>query len=269
MKKNDSKNTKLRTKQAAVSIAVIGKGRLGSTFAQAIASHKHSYQLFAHLSARSKSFKSLRKNGGPEVVMIVCKDKFIPIVARNVITECGENLKLIVHSAGALSSEILPKQQRVARLMLHPIQTFATTDTTLLNDITFGAETSDEFALKFAKQFINVIGASSIIRLRPEQLPLYHTMMTVASNFTTLIGGAVELIGKSLKIEKKILKKTVAPLMRRSLKNVLKDDAKDVLTGALARKDYSTILKHRIALKSQPLALRKIYEGFVMLSEEL
>ncbi len=269
MKKNDSKNTKLRRKQAAVSIAVIGKGKLGTTFAQAIASHKHSYQLFAHLPARSKSFRSLGKNGGPEVVMIVCNDKYIPIVAKQVIAECGENLKLIVHSAGALSSDILPKQQGVSRLMLHPIQTFATADTSLLSDISFGAETSDESALKFAKQFITVIGASAIIRLRSEQLPLYHTMMTFASNFTTLLGGAVELMGNSLKIEKNVLKKAVAPLMRRSLKNVLKHDAKNVLTGPIARKDYSTILKQRIALKSQPLALRKIYEGFVMLSEEL
>ncbi len=269
VKKNDTKNTKLRTKHSAVSIAVIGKGRLGSTFAQAIASHKHSYQLFAHLSARSTSFKILNKKEGPEVVMIVCSDKFIPMVAQKVIAECGKNLKLIIHSAGALPSDTLPKQKGISRLMLHPIQTFATIDTSLLRDITFGAETSDDFALKFAKQFIKVIGASSMIRLRAEQLPLYHTMMTVASNFSTLLGGAVEMMGKSLKIDKKILKKAVAPLMRRSLKNVLNNDAKQVLTGPIARKDYTTILKHRLALKSQPLALRKIYEGFVMLAEEL
>ena len=131
------------------------------------------------------------------------------------------------------------------------------------------ASTEDLFAKKWARKFVADIGGAGLIEIRGKDLPLYHTLVVFASNFTTLIGGSIELLAKSLRIPGRKMKKAVAPLMQKSLENILNDEAKKVLTGPLSRKDYSTILRHRIALRSQPKALRKIYEGFVMLSENI
>jgi predicted short-subunit dehydrogenase-like oxidoreductase (DUF2520 family) len=257
-----------------VTIAVIGKGRVGSSLAQKIAKTK-GYILFSHLSARKKSFSELAKNGGAEVIFICSKDDEIVTVAKKAAKAAGKNLKLMVHSAGAKESTILPllstqhSALTTSRLTLHPIQTFSKAHPKLLKNIYYMASTDDAYAKKWAKRFVKDIGGEGVIEVKGKDLPLYHTLVVFASNFTILIGGAIEILSKYLKIPSAEMKKAVAPLMKKSLMNVLDSEAKKVLTGPIARKDYSTILKHRIALRSQPPALRKIYEGFVMLAEEI
>lgn len=250
-----------------VSIAVIGKGRVGSSLSAKIAKMGSGYQLFAHLPARTKSFAALENKGGPEVIIIASKDDSITTVAEKSLQAAGNNLKLMLHCAGSRESIILPKRTSVARLTLHPIQTFAEADGSLLENIYYMASTGDAYAKSWAKRFVKDIGGNGVIEIRGKNLPLYHTLVVFASNFTTLLGGAVELLSKQLKIPPSKMKEAVAPLMQNSLDNVLHNNAAKVLTGPLARKDYSTILKHRKALRSQPAALRKIYEGFVMLAE--
>ncbi len=253
-----------------VSIAIIGKGKVGSSLASRITKTKD-YELFAHLPARSKSFEKLTKNGGADVIFITSKDDEIVRVARLVVKSAGKNLKLLIHCAGARESTILPimGREKISRLTLHPIQTFAEASPSLLKNIYYMSSSEDAYAKKWAETFVKNIGGSGVIEVRGKYLPLYHTLVVFASNFTTLIGGSIEILSKSLKIPPAKMKKAVAPLMLRSLENVLSNDAKKVLTGPLARKDFSTILKHRIALKKQTAALGKIYEGFVMLAEEI
>ncbi|HYM21389.1 MAG TPA: DUF2520 domain-containing protein [Candidatus Kapabacteria bacterium] len=250
-----------------VTIAVIGKGRLGSSIAGAIRNERRKYKLFAHPAARSKSFNMLRRNGGPDVLFIVCKDKYISDVARTALLTCGANTKIIAHCAGALSSEILPKRKGISRLMLHPIQTFTKSDPNAFSGITFGAESKDNKALQFAYKFIGAIGANEIILLKPKQLPLYHAMIVLGANFITLLGAAVEELSDALKIPSKKIKKALAPLMKRSLDNVLANDAADVLTGPLARRDFETIRKHKKALSNT--SSQELYNAFVKFAEKL
>jgi predicted short-subunit dehydrogenase-like oxidoreductase (DUF2520 family) len=263
------------------SIAIIGKGRVGSSFAMRI-KKMYGYELFAHLPARKKSFAALGKNDGPDVIFICSKDDQIAHVAKKVAKAAGKNLKLMVHCAGARESTILPvgltfsrsastksRSHYFARLTLHPIQTFPKADTKFLKNIYYMASSNDAYAKKWAAKFVKDIGGEGIIEVRGKDLPLYHTLVVFASNFTVLIGGAIEILSKSFKISPAVMKKAVAPLMRQSLSNVLNNDARKILTGPLARKDYSTILRHRLALRKQPAGLRKIYEGFVLLADEI
>jgi predicted short-subunit dehydrogenase-like oxidoreductase (DUF2520 family) len=269
-----------------VSIAIIGKGKVGSSFAARISKTK-GYELFAHLPARSKSFKKLAKNGGPEVIFIASKDNEIINTTKKILESASKNLKLLVHCAGSRESTILPIAERtivrsknldglksvplkkISRLTLHPIQTFAEIDSSLLKNICYMASSEDEYAKKWAVKFVKDIGGSGVIEVKGKDLPLYHTLVVFASNFTILIGGAIEILSRSIKIPPVKMKEAVAPLMKKSLQNILHNESKKVLTGPLARKDFSTILKHRKALQRQPAALRKIYEGFVMLAEEI
>ncbi len=255
--------------QRQVSIAVIGTGRVGSSFAAKIGKKSSGYELFAHLPARLKSFEKLAKQGGPDVIFIASKDSEISNVAKKALKVAGKNLSLLVHCSGSNQSTILPIRKGIARLTLHPIQTFPSADPSLLKNIYFMASSDDNVAKKWAKKFVRNIGGTDIIFVKGKDLPLYHTLVVFAANFITLIGGSIEILSKSLRIPPKEIKKAIAPLMRKSLDNVLHGDAKKVLTGPLARKDFATILKHRLALKSQPKALRNIYEGFVMLAQEL
>jgi predicted short-subunit dehydrogenase-like oxidoreductase (DUF2520 family) len=251
-----------------VSIAVIGKGKVGTSFARAI-SRNAGFRLFAHLSARASSFAGLSKNGGPEVIFIAAKDSGIKRVSKKVIRHAGENLQLLVHSAGSLAPDILPLRKNVSRLTLHPIQTFPVADAKLLDEIYWMASSKSKEALRFAKRFTRSLGAEGVIEVEGSKLPLYHLLTVFASNFPVLLGAAIEKFSKMVGVNEKTAKKAIAPLMKRSVENVLANSAKEVLTGPFARKDFSTILKHRYALRRNSPALRKIYEGFFMLSQEL
>jgi len=255
--------------QKQVSIAVIGRGKLGSSFAQKISKMGAGYKLFAHLPARSKSFHRLSESEGPSVIIVASRDAEIQKVAKMAVMSAGKNLSLMIHCSGSNQSTILPIRKGVTRLTLHPIQTFAKADPSLLKNIYFMASTDEASARKWAAKFVKDIGGIDTIFIKGKDLALYHTLVVFAANFTTLIGGAVEIFSKSLHIPPEQIKKAITPLMQQSLDNVLKESAKKVLTGPLARKDYTTILKHRLALQKQPKSLRKIYEGFVMLSEKL
>ena len=251
-----------------VTISIIGAGRLGGALAKAIEESKQ-FELHSHIPARSKSFAKLGKNNGPQVLFVVTKDDQIKKVAAQAVKKAGSNLQIIIHCAGSLSPDILPKLKGVDRLTLHPIQSIADAKEKSLKRIAWMICTDSKAAMHFAKDLVSSLDAIDILKIKPLQLPLYHAITVFASNFAILLIGAVELMSASLKIDKKRLKSAIAPLMKTSLENALADDAKKVLTGPIARKDLSTILKHRIALKKQPRALRKIYEAFLQLADEL
>ncbi len=251
-----------------VAIAVIGKGKLGSTIAQAVGRSSH-FTLHSHIVARSTSFKKLGSGDGPDVLFIVTKDNMIASVAKAAVKECGKNLSLIVQCAGSISPSILPEIRGVNRLTLHPIQTFTSSNPNQLNGIHWMASTSSAKAKIFARSFIKELGGKQVIEVKEKDLALYHLITVFASNFPVLLGGAIEKLSKSIGKSDAEIKKAIEPLLRQAVSNLLSGKAKDVLTGPFARKDHATILNHRIALKKQPLALRKIYEGFYMLSKEL
>ncbi len=252
--------------KAQVTIAVIGKGRLGSAYARAIRSKSNSYKLFGHFNAREGNFEKLFDGGGPEVIIIATKDDAIAETAWRATSFAGNNLKLIVHSAGSQPSSILPKLPKVGRLMLHPIQTFPKGDPAPFKGIIFAAECTGKESLAFARDFTKSLGATNVIRLTAKQLPLYHAMTVFAANFITLLGASVEKLSSELRLDKKMVKKAVAPLMRTSLENVLAGNAKDVLTGPIARGDSETIKVHLKALKPSP-ELSTLYAAFVNLAK--
>jgi predicted short-subunit dehydrogenase-like oxidoreductase (DUF2520 family) len=261
--------TPIRRIKAPVSIAIIGKGRLGTSYVLAIKKTKQ-YKLHSHLAARSKSFASLKKNGGPDVLFIICKDSSIPLVAKKVLKASGENLTLIVHSAGSLPSSVLPKHPGIGRLMLHPLQTFAEPSADLFEYIAFGVESGDKAAGQFADQFCTALGAHRLLYLSESELPLYHATAVIAANFITLLGGAVEKLAASLKLKPIELKQILTPLMTMSLENVLIHRSKDVLTGPIARNDTKTIGKNKAALRaSGNKVLAELYEAFHKLAKEL
>jgi predicted short-subunit dehydrogenase-like oxidoreductase (DUF2520 family) len=251
-----------------VTIAVIGKGKLGTAMAKSLSKSKH-YRLHSHLAARSRSFKILSKNGGPDVLFIITKDNEIRSTAIKAASDCGNNLRYIAHTAGSMAPNILPRVKNVTRITLHPIQTISKPDENLLNGISWMICAESTKGISFGREFCRYLHADKILQLKPSQLALYHTLTVFASNFTTLLGGAVEMMSKRLMIDDRVIKKALSPLMRQSLENVLTGEAAKVLTGPIARKDYATILKHRIALRKMPPAFRKIYEGFVMLGSDI
>lgn len=244
-----------------LNLAIIGKGRIGTALAKALKHSKH-YRVFAHIPGRSQSFKALARNGGPEVLLMACKDDVLEATARRAASNL-DNLKLIVHFAGSRGPSILPKINGVARMALHPIQTFAVGDPDLFVGTSFMLSTRDKYAGDFAKNFVKELGGSQLILLREEQLPLYHALTVFASNTLVLTGIAIEDLTRKLGLKPSVMKKALTPLMRQTLRNLISQDASRVLTGPIARGDENTISIHLKALKTASPEARDLYSAYL------
>lgn len=244
-----------------MTLAIIGKGRIGTALAKALKNSRH-FKLTAHLAGRSSNFRSLAKHGGPEILLVACKDDAIAATAR-MASEGLQKLTLIVHFAGSRGPGVLPKLEGVARLALHPIQTFAISDPDLFVGASFMASTRDKFAAQFAKTFVRELGGAQIIELREEQLPLYHAMTVFSSNTLVLSGMAIEDITRKLGVKPAVMKKALNPLLRQTLRNLMNNPASTVLTGPIARGDHATIDLHLKALKAAGSEARDLYAAYL------
>jgi predicted short-subunit dehydrogenase-like oxidoreductase (DUF2520 family) len=241
-------------------IAIIGKGKVGTSLAKAIrASGK--YELAAHISARVKRFPKFQN----DVVIIAAKDDKIAEIAKRLFPNDNfwEWPLLVVHVAGSLPPDALPKKPSVLRLTLHPIQTFPKPDAKLFQGISWMASSTDPEALKWARQFTKALGAKGVIELPAESLALYHAMTVFSSNFITLLMQSVEQISTELKQDPKKMKAALRPLIESAVRNALAKPANEVLTGPIARNDLATIRKHRQALRKLDPKLRKLYDAFM------
>jgi predicted short-subunit dehydrogenase-like oxidoreductase (DUF2520 family) len=243
------------------SVAIVGKGRLGTALAKGLKNSKL-FSITAHLPGRSASFKQLARSGGPELLLIACKDDAIAATAA--AASIGlENLKSIAHFAGSRGPSILPKLAGVSRMTLHPIQTLAVGDPDLFVGASFMLCTRDKAAQEIAKKLVGELGGSQIIELREEQLPLYHAMTVFSSNTLVITGMVIEALTKELGLKETQIKKALTPLMRQTLRNLMSQPATKVLTGPIARGDEETVAVHLKALKSADPAARELYSAFV------
>jgi len=216
-------------------------------------------KLSAHIPARQKKYPRIDS----EVIVIATKDDEIAAVSKKAMAVASKKLRLIVHLAGSLPSTVLPASSGVARLTLHPIQTFPVPSGHLFRGIYWMASSSSREAIRWANEFTKNLGGNGIIILKSEDLPLYHAMTVLGSNFITLLFSGIERIASELGQPPKRLKAALRPLAKESLENAIAKPAGSVLSGPIARKDSATIRKHQKALKALDPRILAIYNAFL------
>ena len=239
-------------------IGIIGKGKVGRSLAAAIM-FSSGDRLAAHVAGRSKFPTKIKA----DVLIIATRDDRIAEVGQRALNACKTPPRIIAHVSGSQPSTILPEQKGLARITLHPIQSFGQPGRDLFKGITWMASTKDKSALGWAKNFVKALGSAGLFTLPAESLPLYHAMTVFSSNFETLLIACVEELSNTLRRDPKQMKKALEPLMMQSLKNAIGDHAKRVLTGPIKRRDMETIKSHQVALEKADPNLRKIYDAFL------
>ncbi len=239
-------------------ITIIGKSKVGASIAQAIRTSE-AHKLASIISARTSRYPVIQS----DIIIIAAKDDAIAAVSKKALDSVLKPPEIMVHLAGSMPPSVLPKRKGIARLTLHPIQTFSEPDADLLRGIFWMASSDSSKALHWARRFVADLSGKSVIILPPEMLPLYHAMTVFSSNFITLLFAGIEEISRELGPNPQRMKAALRPLAERALENVLKAPAKEVLTGPIKRKDLATLDKHRKALAALDPKLRAIYDAFV------
>jgi predicted short-subunit dehydrogenase-like oxidoreductase (DUF2520 family) len=213
-------------------VRVVGAGRAGSAIS-------------ARLADRGLSVLVGR---GPladaDLVLLAVPDAAIPEVAQEV--EIGP---WIAHVSGATPLAALDPHAR--RFSVHPLQTLTRERGPEQLDGAWGAVTAENGeAREVARWLAETLG------LRPFDLadadkPLYHAGAAIASNFlVTLHRAAARLMEESHAPPEALL-----PLMTRTIENGF------VLTGPIARGDWSTVEAHLHALGERAPDLVPLYRA--------
>jgi predicted short-subunit dehydrogenase-like oxidoreductase (DUF2520 family) len=185
-------------------------------------------------------------------------DIYVIAVADTAIEEVAAALhldkKLVVHTAGSISKEVLKKCSSNYGI-LYPVQSLRK-EMTMLPEIPFMVDgnTAEDLTLisDFAKTFSgNVQIANDEQRLR------LHVAAVIVSNFTNHLYALAEEYCKREQVDFTMLLPLIAAIANR----LYEFSPRDVQTGPAIRGDEVTIQKHLELLQGHP-ALKKFYEMF-------
>jgi predicted short-subunit dehydrogenase-like oxidoreductase (DUF2520 family) len=213
-------------------IEIIGSGRVGTAMAARL--NEHGVTLVGD---------------GAELVVLCVPDSAVAEVAASRAPAAG----WICHVSGGLPLSALDPHER--RFSVHPLQTFTSKPVSEAEraaqfDGAWGAVTAETpEALARAQWLAETIG------LRPFELaddarPLYHAGAAMASNYLVTLERAAASLLEAAGAPREAL----VPLMQRTIENGFE------LTGPIARGDWSTVERHREAIRAAQPDLTDLYD---------
>ena len=213
-------------------VRVVGTGRAGGAIA-------------ARLAERGLAVSSGREAlADADLVLLAVPDAAIPGVAQQVPVG-----PWLAHVSGATSLSALDPHTR--RFSVHPLQTLSRDRGPEQLDGAWAAVTAESDEAREAAQWL-----AESLGLRPFAVadadkPLYHAGAAMASNFlVTLHAAAARLLEES-----HAPPEALVPLMTRTIENGF------VLTGPIARGDWSTVEAHLQALEERAPDLVPLYRA--------
>ena len=226
------------------SIAIVGYGNLGRVLAATL--KKRGYRVDEIVRRTSKPRLTA------DVIWFCVPDKTIAATAKSIANKANWKGKIAVHSSGALpASELRPLQRRGATVAsAHPLNTFVKKSKPDLAGVPFAVE-GDMRATRIVTSIARDLNAGApVIRIQPEQKPLYHAMGAFASPLLIALLANAEVVGKAAGIKNP--KRSLAKIIQTTLDNYLAHGAAASFSGPIVRGDAATVRKHLAALKNLP-----------------
>lgn len=255
-------------------VTVIGIGRLGGALALALSRHGYKInQLVVRDKEKAKRIADLI-NPTPEIlildesteinsdiVFIATPDSEIAGVAETLAVGLDQ-MPLIFHTSGALSSNILAPFQREGCEVasFHPLVS--------ISDSIKGAENfsgayfcleGDSNALFIGKQIVETLGGKPF-SIETKNKALYHAAAVMAcGHIVSLISAAIEMFTKC-GVEKRQAQEILLPLIKSTVVNLSEQTPAEALTGTFARGDIVSLEAHLSALReNMPEEILEIY----------
>jgi predicted short-subunit dehydrogenase-like oxidoreductase (DUF2520 family) len=225
-------------------ISIVGAGRAGSSFADALRRVGHVVEVIHH-----DDVSSLR---GPELIILCVPDDALADVAATI---APRDDRVVAHVAGSRNLDVLAPHRRVGSL--HPLMTLPTGGE---GERLIGATycvAGDDLVREVASSL-----AGRVITLRDDQRTIYHAAAVVASNHLVTLMGQVQTLAESIGLTLE----DFLPLAERSLVDVARFGPDHALTGPASRGDMATIDAHLAAI---PESERSTYVALANAAFEL
>ena len=253
-------------------ISLIGAGRLALALAPALhqagyvidqivsrndaASLQRARELACSVNAAAVKLRDFQ--GVSQIVWLCVGDAAIAACAAE-LARAGEwKGRVALHSSGALASdELAPLRRRGARVgSLHPLMTFVHLSRPSLSGVGFAVE-GDAAAVRAARGIVLDLGGESFA-VGTSAKPLYHAWGAFGSPLLVMELALAERVAQAAGLRPALARRTIAPLVRRTVDNYFAHGPAAAFSGPLVRGDVETVRRHLKELAKVPGA-RGVY----------
>jgi len=210
-----------------MNIVIVGAGRAGTSFEQALRAAGHRVRLVHHDDATDAAVADL--------VLLCVPDDAIAEVAATIATN---DHTVVAHAAGSRTLGELSTHRRVASI--HPLAVLSSTE---VGAQRLAGATFCVAGDPLADDVVASLGGR-VIRLRDDQRTIYHAAAVVASNHLVALMGQVQHLAESIGLDVE----DFVGLAQQSLGDVRLVGPDAALTGPASRGDLSTIDAHLAAM---------------------
>lgn len=258
------------------SIALIGPGNLGFALGRALAaagyrideviardnpsSLRRARDLARKVKAQARTWSDAQLDS--RIVWLCVSDDAIGDCARRLSKRGDWKGKIVLHSSGALSSELLAPLARrgAATASLHPMQSFVRSSAADMRGIWFGVE-GDAAAVRVARRIATDLGGH-VLRVERRNKALYHVLGGFASPLIIALLALAEQIAREAGVPDRARRGVIEPILLRTVKNYTRHGAAAAFSGPLVRGDLDTVKAHLGSLGRVPGAL-EVYKALV------
>lgn len=263
-------------KSPKLSIAFIGSGNLAQALGPALksagyridavasrantASRRRASALAKKLDTRVILLEQVRPDS--DVIWLLHTDDALAATARLLAGQPGWRGKIVLHSSGALSSEVLKPLKRAGAhtASLHPMMTFVPGTRPNFNFVPFAVE-GDRRAVAAARQIVRSLGAE-VFEIQAANKVLYHALGSFSSPLVVATLATAERVGQAAGLTQAQTRTIMAPILQQTLRNYLEHGAAVAFSGPIKRGDMETVRRHFRELQRVPGAV-EVYRALV------
>lgn len=196
------------------------------------------------------------------VIWLCHTDDALPETARVLARKPGWNQRIVFHSSGALTSDVLaPLKRAGARVAsVHPLMTFVSGARPSFKGIPLTVE-GDRQAVATAGKIAHRLGAE-LFHIAKKSKVLYHALGAFSSPLVVATLATAERVGQAAGLSRQQTRKMIAPIVAQTIKNYLEHGAAAAFSGPIKRGDLNTVRRHLQDLRKIPEA-RNAYRALV------
>ncbi len=262
----------------APSVALVGPGRIGQALGCLLVDAAVRIEWIAarRLSAARSAARFIGLGGavtldsreldGARVLLLTTSDSALPEVARS-MAKLRPSWKgcMVLHTSGAWpaggeASVLQPFRRRGASAAsMHPLQTVPSREAGVQN-LTgcFWAIEGDPEAVRLARRWVRSL-RGTVLNIESQHKPAYHAAAVIACAGVVTLMESAERLMRSSGVLPRQARRMLAGFVAETAANFGRLGARRSLTGPASRGDWSTIRKHRAALRRDAPDLLPLY----------